>query len=105
MFEHLKKEKPLPLKTRLKYLSIAAVGVAVAFGLSLWLLAQVVGLFIHPPRDPGPVPVHYDADGDGIPLNELDPVPEISPESLSSPEAETSTDIRKEESEKDSPPQ
>ncbi len=101
MFEHLKKEKPLPLKTRLTYLSVAAVGVATAFALSLWLIAQFVSLFVRTPGPPSPVPVHFDADGDGIPLNELDPVEEEP----SNDEVLIPAEPTPKESEKASPPQ
>ena len=88
MFEHLNEQNTLPWRDRIRYFAAASIVVAAVFFLSLWMIAKAANYFgvALPFR---PVEVTYDANEDGLLLNEI---------------AADSGDIPATESEKASPP-
>ena len=70
MFEHLNEQSTLTWRERIRYFSAAAFVVLSVFFLSLWLIAKAANYFgIDLPFQP--VEVTYDADEDGLLLNEV----------------------------------
>ena len=70
MFEHLNEQSTLTWRERIRYFSAAAFVVLSVFFFSLWLIAKAANYFgIDLPFQP--VEVTYDADEDGLLLNEV----------------------------------
>ena len=71
MFEHLNEQSTLSWKERVRYFALAALVVSAVFFLSLWMIAKAANYFgVSLPFRP--VEVTYDADEDGLLLNEVE---------------------------------
>ena len=94
MFEHLNEQSTLTWRERIRYFSAAALVVSAVFFLSLWLIAKAANYFgVTLPFQP--VEVTYDADEDGLLLNEVveDPQGDVPTESeKASPPLSTTAD-------------
>lgn len=97
MFEHLKEQHSLPWPQRIRYFLLASLVVASVFFGSLWLIAKTANYF-GIELSFRPVAVTYDANEDGLLLNEItdesDPLSLTTESATASPQPSATADER-----------
>ncbi len=86
MFDHLKDKASLSWRERARYFLAATAVVVAIFWVSLWMIAKAAN-FVQSLRPTDPIAVSYDANEDGVLLNEIEeePVLPTTPETESPP--------------------